>query len=165
MGITDIGMGATGAGIAVTGAGVAATGVGAAVTGVGATGAGTATGKGTLIQATPEEADKQKPRASGVFSEIGDAHSDRAAAPVNPAETDRTDAAARHDDNRGAHHTRANHNHLAVGAASAIGSAMEAEATAACGVRSAEACDRACNQSCWERYFMFSPFIGPGRGS
>src|SRR5205814_721675 len=55
------------------------------------------------------------------------------------------------------------YNHAGIGTACAIGAAMETGSASAGGIGgAAEACDRACNQSCCEKILhVFSPSLKP----
>jgi hypothetical protein len=73
-----------------------------------------------------------------------------AAASVTPAEAQRADATARHDDDPGLlDHHRTGHDHdPSIGPTAAIGAAVETGTAAAGGVRTAKARDRGCHQCC-----------------
>ena len=97
---------------------------------------------------------KQNPARSGVLLRLTIVwRSDRPAATITPAETDRANAAARHNDYRALYHdcTGRNDHGAAIGAASAIGAAMEAKAATAGGIGGAETRERAGNQCCREQ--------------
>jgi hypothetical protein len=84
--------------------------------------------------------------------------SDRAAATSTPYESRATATAGHHDD-RALDHDRSRHDHDAIGAAVAIGTAMHARAASAFGIGGAEAGDRARDQNCCEKVFHVSlPF-------
>jgi hypothetical protein len=133
----------TGAGTAVIGVGVADTGAGAEGIGAGIAAAGVAvTGKPT-----------KKPRASGAFRCSMSIRSDRAATSIGKNVAVRANATdgPHHDHRRSRNDDRSrvdNDDAATIGLASAIGTAMPAGAASACGIRGAEACERAGDQNC-----------------